>query len=65
MVGGSLKMPGKELADLNPELRTGVTPSDQKEYLLTVPAKKMRQAKQLAHLCLRTKKSKSELNKFC
>ncbi len=46
----SLKMPGKELADLNPELRTGVTPPDQKEYLLTVPAKKMRQAKHLARL---------------
>jgi membrane-bound lytic murein transglycosylase D len=46
-LAASLKMPGKELADLNPELSTGVTPSDQKEYLLTVPAKKMRLAKHL------------------
>jgi membrane-bound lytic murein transglycosylase D len=48
----SLEMPGKELVELNPELKGGVTPFDQKEYLLTVPAKKVRQAKHLARLCL-------------
>jgi membrane-bound lytic murein transglycosylase D len=48
----SLEIPGKELMELNPELKAGVTPPDQKEYVLTVPAKKMRQAKQLARLSL-------------
>jgi membrane-bound lytic murein transglycosylase D len=52
----SLEMPEKELVELNPELKAGVTPPDQQEYLLTVPAKKIRQAKRLAHLCLEKQK---------
>ena len=46
----SLEMPEKELVELNPELKAGVTPPDQQEYLLTVPAKKVRQAKRLARI---------------
>ena len=61
-------MPGKELVELNPEMKAGVTPPDQKEYLLTVPAKKIRQAKQLARLCLQHAKLRKlevlNLNKF-
>ena len=57
----SLEMSEKELVELNPELKAGVTPPDQKEYLLTVPAKKVRQAKRLAHLCLR-KQTRAEVN---
>jgi membrane-bound lytic murein transglycosylase D len=53
----SLEMPEKELMDLNPELKGGVTPTDQKEYLLTVPAKKVRQAKRLARLYLSMNKN--------
>ena len=52
----SLEMPEKELVELNPELKAGVTPPGQQEYLLTVPAKKIRQAKRLAHLCLEKQK---------
>lgn len=48
----SLEMPEKELAELNPELKSGVTPSGQQEYLLNVPAKKVRQAKRIGHLWL-------------
>jgi len=51
-----LEMPEKELMELNPELKTGTTPPDQKEYLLTVPAKKVRQAKRLACLFVSEKK---------
>jgi hypothetical protein len=53
----SLEMPGKELADLNPELKAGVTPSDQKEYLLTVPSTKVHQAKRMVSLFLSMNKS--------
>jgi membrane-bound lytic murein transglycosylase D len=48
----SLEIPEKELVELNPELKAGVTPPDQKEYPLTVPAHKIRQARRLARLCL-------------
>jgi membrane-bound lytic murein transglycosylase D len=53
----SLEMPEKELMELNPELRSGGTPPDQKEYLLTVPSKKVGQVKGLAHLFLSMHKS--------
>jgi membrane-bound lytic murein transglycosylase D len=51
-VAESLEMPVKELTDLNPELKAGAAPSDQKEYLLTVPANKVRPARRLAALFL-------------
>ena len=47
----SLEIPGKELVELNPELKGEVTPPGQKEYLLKVPAKKIREAKRLALWC--------------
>ena len=56
-LAASQKMPGRELADLNPELRTGVTSPDQKEYLLRVPVKKKRQAKRLARLSFSANKN--------
>jgi hypothetical protein len=52
----SLDIPEKELVELNPELKGGVTPPDQKEYPLKVPAYKIRQAKRLARLCLHMNK---------
>ena len=48
----SLDIPVKELMELNPELKAGSTPPDRQEYLLMVPAKKVRQAKRLARLWL-------------
>jgi membrane-bound lytic murein transglycosylase D len=56
----SLEMPEKELVELNPELKVGATPPGQQEYLLTVPAKKVHQAKRLAHLCLQNQKRVEE-----
>jgi len=52
----SLEIPEKELMELNPELKAGVTPPDQKEYPLKVPAHKIRQAKRLARFCLHMNK---------
>jgi len=48
----SLDIPVKELVELNPELKAGGTPPERQEYLLTVPAQKVRQAKRLARLWL-------------
>jgi hypothetical protein len=55
----SLAITEKELAELNPELKARVTPPDQKEYLLLVPAKKIRLAKSLSRLCLQMNKGES------
>ena len=54
---GIAENPGEELVDLNPELKAGVTSPEQKEYLLMVPAKTMRQAKHLARLSFSVNKN--------
>jgi membrane-bound lytic murein transglycosylase D len=46
-----LEIPDKELLDLNPEIKAGQVPSDPKEYLLKVPARKKGEARRLARLC--------------
>jgi len=56
----SLEMATKELAELNPELKAGVTPPEQKEYVLMVPAKKVQQARGVVRLFLSTQKSLKE-----
>ena len=47
----SLEILEKELRELNPELKAGMTPAEQKEYLLNIPARKNLEAKRLARLC--------------
>ena len=48
-----LEISDKELLELNPEIKAGKVPSDPKEYLLKVPAKKRGEARHLARLCWR------------
>lgn len=51
-----LKMASKDLLELNPEIKTGRAPDETKEYLLKVPAQKMREARSLARLCWQIQK---------
>jgi peptidoglycan lytic transglycosylase D len=53
---GELKISSNDLLNLNPEIKAGKTPSDQKEYLLKVPAKSKGEAKRLARLCWQMEK---------
>jgi membrane-bound lytic murein transglycosylase D len=51
-----LEIPDKELQELNPEIKAGQIPSNPKEYLLKVPAKKKGEARRLARLCWKMEK---------
>ena len=55
----ALQISLEELRELNPELKQGVTPTDQHDYILKVPVQKRQEARRLARVCWQTVKGAS------